>query len=45
VVEADMAWFSSGYAADPDRFLDFVLRAAGPRHRMTPRDRPFIRTT
>jgi hypothetical protein len=31
VVEANMAWFSNSYAADIDRVLDVVLRAAGPR--------------
>lgn len=45
VVEANMAWFSSSYAANPDRVLDVVLRAAGPRHCLDPRDRSFIRTT
>ncbi|MET9519757.1 ATP-grasp domain-containing protein [Streptomyces sp. NPDC002994] len=44
VVEANMAWFSSCYAADPDRALDVVLRSAGPRSRPTERDRPFWRT-
>jgi hypothetical protein len=43
VVEANMAWFSTCYAADPDRVLDVVLRAAGPRHRVAARDRAFIR--
>ncbi|SCL29253.1 ATP-grasp domain-containing protein [Micromonospora inyonensis] len=28
VVEANMAWFSTSYAADPNRVLDVVLRAA-----------------
>lgn len=41
VVEANMAWFSAGYAADPDRVLDVVLRAAGPRDRLAHRDLPF----
>lgn len=45
VVEANMAWFSTSYAADPDRVLDVVLRAAGPRDRMSPRDRAFHRPT
>jgi hypothetical protein len=44
VVEANMAWFSNCYAADPDRALDVVLRSAGPRDRLAPRDRPFVRT-
>ncbi len=43
VVEANMAWFSTSYAADPDRVLDVVLRAAGPRDRLAPRDLAFIR--
>nr|WP_240508991.1 ATP-grasp domain-containing protein [Streptomyces agglomeratus] len=43
VVEANMAWFSNCYAADPDRALDVVLRGAGPRARLTERDRPFWR--
>ncbi|MGK5638840.1 ATP-grasp domain-containing protein [Streptomyces sp. URMC 126] len=43
VVEANMAWFSNCYAADPDRVLDVVLRAAGPRERLSSRDRAFCR--
>ncbi|MEV5238372.1 ATP-grasp domain-containing protein [Streptomyces cinnamoneus] len=43
VVEANMAWFANCYAADPDRALDVVLRAAGPRPGLTHRDRPFCR--
>lgn len=43
VVEANMAWFSSCYAADPARVLDVVLRAAGPRDSLSPRDRSFVR--
>ncbi|MFD0592464.1 hypothetical protein ACFQZ4_07755 [Catellatospora coxensis] len=43
VVEANMAWFSTSYAADPDRVLDVVLRAAGPGTRVAARDRPFLR--
>ncbi|MEV6600766.1 ATP-grasp domain-containing protein [Actinoplanes sp. NPDC051346] len=43
VVEANMAWFSSCYAADPDRVLDVVLRAAGPRRRLSARDHQFVR--
>ncbi|GAA3207168.1 ATP-grasp domain-containing protein [Dactylosporangium siamense] len=45
VVEANMAWFSTSYAADPDRVLDVVLRAAGPRHRLAPHDLAYIRST
>ncbi|MET9079823.1 ATP-grasp domain-containing protein [Streptomyces sp. NPDC004232] len=41
VVEANMAWFSNCYAADPDRVLDVVLRSAGPRTQIAERDRPF----
>ncbi|WP_312018654.1 ATP-grasp domain-containing protein [Streptomyces sp. I05A-00742] len=43
VVEANMAWFSNCYAADPDRALDVVLRAAGPRAGLAARDRRFCR--
>ncbi|MFD7340209.1 ATP-grasp domain-containing protein [Streptomyces violascens] len=43
VVEANMAWFSNCYAADPDRVLDVVLRSAGPRSRTAERDRLFYR--
>ncbi|MFJ5551161.1 ATP-grasp domain-containing protein [Streptomyces sp. NPDC093225] len=45
VVEANMAWFSNSYAADPDRALDVVLRSAGPRTRAAERDRRFCRNT
>jgi hypothetical protein len=31
VVEANMAWFSNIYAADPARALDVVLASSGPR--------------
>ncbi|GGR50136.1 ATP-grasp domain-containing protein [Streptomyces netropsis] len=43
VVEANMAWFANCYASEPDRALDVVLRAAGPRSRLTERDRGFCR--
>ncbi|MFJ5231279.1 ATP-grasp domain-containing protein [Kitasatospora sp. NPDC088391] len=43
VVEANMAWFSHAYAADPARVLDVVLRAAGPREHVRPRDADFER--
>lgn len=43
VVEANMAWFSHAYAADPARVLDVALRAAGPREHLRPRDRAFAR--
>ncbi|MFJ8820598.1 ATP-grasp domain-containing protein [Streptomyces sp. NPDC102467] len=45
VVEANMAWFSSCYAADPDAALDVVLRSAGPAERIGGRDRVFRRRT
>ncbi|MFI0959957.1 ATP-grasp domain-containing protein [Streptomyces sp. NPDC021080] len=44
VVEANMPWFAHGYAADPDRVLEVVLRAAGPRDLVAPDDRVFLRT-
>ncbi|MGW9069978.1 ATP-grasp domain-containing protein [Streptomyces yangpuensis] len=43
VVEANMAWFSHAYAADPVRVLDVVLQAAGPRDRVRPQDQSFVR--
>ncbi|MEW1547966.1 ATP-grasp domain-containing protein [Streptomyces tsukubensis] len=43
VVEANMAWFSHSYAADPARVLDVVLRAAGPRENVRLRDLAFER--
>ncbi|MEV3854124.1 ATP-grasp domain-containing protein [Streptomyces sp. NPDC050095] len=43
VVEANMAWFSHAYAADPARVLDVVLQAAGPREHLRPRDLAFQR--
>ncbi|WP_344434347.1 ATP-grasp domain-containing protein [Streptomyces luteosporeus] len=43
VVEANLPWFTNCYAASPDRALDVVLRAAGPRTRLTARDTPFCR--
>ncbi|MER7334609.1 MULTISPECIES: ATP-grasp domain-containing protein [unclassified Micromonospora] len=43
VVEANMAWFSTSYAANPDHVLDVVLRAAGPRDRLTSHDKAFTR--
>ncbi|MFE6911496.1 ATP-grasp domain-containing protein [Streptomyces erythrochromogenes] len=42
VVEANMAWYAHCYAADPDRVLDTVLRAAGPIDAVTARDRPYL---
>lgn len=43
VIEANAAWASGVYTADPDRALDVVLRAAGPATALTARDRPFVR--
>lgn len=43
VVEANMAWFSTVYAADPDRALDVVLRSAGPGGLVRERDTAFRR--
>ncbi|MFE4634228.1 ATP-grasp domain-containing protein [Streptomyces sp. NPDC056773] len=42
VVEANMAWFSNCYAADPERVLDVVLRSAGPRDRIAEADLRFV---
>ncbi|MFG2329486.1 ATP-grasp domain-containing protein [Streptomyces sp. NPDC048604] len=44
VVEANMPWFSTLYAADPSRALDVVLRSATPTGQLQPRDRQFSRT-
>ncbi len=43
VVEANAAWASGIYAADPRRALDVVLRAAGPIGAVGARDRPYLR--
>ncbi|GAA0702150.1 hypothetical protein GCM10010193_66190 [Kitasatospora atroaurantiaca] len=43
VVEANPAWASGGYACDPDRVLDVVLRAAGPATEVAAADRPYCR--
>jgi hypothetical protein len=43
VVEANAAWASGGYACDPDRVLDTVLRAAGPRAALRERDARHVR--
>ncbi|MEW1587723.1 ATP-grasp domain-containing protein [Micromonospora vinacea] len=43
VVEANAAWASGAYVADPDLVLDVVLRAAGPTASVTASDRQFIR--
>ncbi|MEV5161056.1 ATP-grasp domain-containing protein [Streptomyces sp. NPDC053728] len=42
-VEANAAWASGCYAADPERALDVVLRAAGPAAHLTERDRAYVR--
>lgn len=43
VVEANMAWFSTVYAAEPDRALEVVLRSAGPGGLVRERDLAFRR--
>ncbi|MBR7834136.1 ATP-grasp domain-containing protein [Actinospica durhamensis] len=43
VIEANMAWASGHYAADADRVLDVVLRAAFDHGMLTTRDTPFAR--
>ncbi|MGW1296624.1 ATP-grasp domain-containing protein [Streptomyces sp. NPDC002533] len=43
VVEANAAWASGCYDADPGRALDTVLRAAGPATDLSPYDRAFVR--
>ncbi|MFD7256097.1 ATP-grasp domain-containing protein [Streptomyces sp. NPDC059874] len=43
VVEANPAWASGGYACDPGKVLDVVLRAAGPKAETAPEDLPFVR--
>jgi hypothetical protein len=43
VVEANAAWASGHYAADPEAVLDVVLRAAGPGDEVAARDRRFLR--
>ncbi|WP_032796275.1 ATP-grasp domain-containing protein, partial [Streptomyces sp. HCCB10043] len=43
VIEANAAWASGCYEADPDRALDTVLRAAGPVTDLLPHDRAFVR--
>lgn len=43
VIEANAAWASGHYAADPERVLDVVLRAAGPLAEAGDRDRRFLR--
>ncbi|MFE4527233.1 ATP-grasp domain-containing protein [Streptomyces anulatus] len=43
VIEANAAWASGCYSADPDRALETVLRAAGPATALSPHDRAFVR--
>ncbi|MFD5200864.1 ATP-grasp domain-containing protein [Streptomyces sp. NPDC058375] len=43
VIEANAAWASGCYEADPSRALDTVLRAAGPATDLSPHDRAFVR--
>ncbi|PWI41941.1 ATP-grasp domain-containing protein [Streptomyces sp. ICBB 8177] len=43
VIEANAAWASGMYLADPQRALDVVLQAAGPAEAVAPRDRRFLR--
>jgi hypothetical protein len=43
VIEANAAWASGMYAADPQRALDVVLQAAGPAEAVIPRDHRFLR--
>ncbi|MFC4018395.1 ATP-grasp domain-containing protein [Micromonospora sp. GCM10011542] len=43
VIEANAAWASGAYVADPDMVLDVVLLAAGPAASVNARDRQFIR--
>lgn len=44
VIEANAAWASGIYTADPQRALDVILRATGRVDDVTSRDRPFLRT-
>ncbi|GAA2353561.1 hypothetical protein Cme02nite_45930 [Catellatospora methionotrophica] len=43
VIEANAAWASGHYAADPDRALDVVLAASRPVAQVSPADRRFLR--
>ncbi|WHT18255.1 ATP-grasp domain-containing protein [Crossiella sp. CA-258035] len=43
VVEANLAWFTEPYQSDPDRALEVILRAAGPRAELRGRDARFVR--
>ncbi|MER7000971.1 ATP-grasp domain-containing protein [Streptomyces sp. NPDC000410] len=43
VIEANAAWASGIYTADPQRALDVILRATGPVDAVTSRNRPYLR--
>ncbi|MFD3655623.1 ATP-grasp domain-containing protein [Streptomyces sp. NPDC058620] len=43
VIEANAAWASGMYTADPQRALDVVLQAAGPAEAVRPGDHRFLR--
>ena len=43
VIEANAAWASGCYLADPDRVLDVVLRGAGPVSHLAAQDQAFVR--
>ncbi|MFJ9776823.1 ATP-grasp domain-containing protein [Kitasatospora sp. NPDC101157] len=43
VVEANAAWASGGYAAEPEDVLDVVLRSSGPDAQLSSADGPFRR--
>lgn len=45
IVEANMAWFAQPYWSEPDRVLDVVMRAAGPKDRVSDNDLRFVRTS
>lgn len=45
VIEANAAWASGCYTADPGVVLDVILRAAGPTNAVTDHDRRFLRRT
>ncbi|MEU7136016.1 ATP-grasp domain-containing protein [Streptomyces sp. NPDC046261] len=44
VIEANAAWASGLYTADPRRALDVILQATGPASAVTARNRPYLRT-
>ncbi|MDI1462029.1 ATP-grasp domain-containing protein [Catellatospora sp. KI3] len=44
VIEANAAWASGHYAADPDLALETVLRSGGPRAAVLPADERYLRT-